>query len=401
MGIRLCLLITSVVCMAQITLAAIGDPVPGERDYVYLFDGKTTAGWQQTGPGGFDLQPDGSLKSRGGMGLLWYTERVYSDFVLRLDYKVQTRRSNSGVFVRFPNPPRNVWDPVDQGFEVQINNAGIESGRGTGHVYSFKEARPFRPNPPGEWNEMEIAVVGRDYVVKINGEIVCEFHDDLLRGQKGYLGLQNHTHDSPPVAFRNIRVREIRPSVEAAKSIHLYNGEDQAGWEYGPKGSGRFVIENWRSSKVLRSDGEMGVLAYKERTFSDFELVVEWRVQRREDNSGVFVRAPELPVTEKAFWRAVHDAHEVQICDAAEPLMRTGSIFNVTSSTQLASYPPGFWNRFEITARGQDYEVVLNGDLVCTHTSDRSRAGYIALQAHDPESVVEFRTIMIRDLAGK
>jgi hypothetical protein len=394
-----------VVCLglaAQPALGAVGDPVAGERGFVYLFDDKTTDGWTQSGPGGFRLKADGSLESQGGMGLLWFSRRLYTDFVLRLDYRVSDRHSNSGVFVRFPNPPRTPWDAVDQGFEVQIVNAGVSAGRGTGHIYGFQKAQPFQPNPPSQWNQMELTAVGRDYIVKINGQIVCEFTDRELRGLKGYIGIQNHTHDSPPVSFRNIRIREIKPSLDGRGFIHLFSGTDLAGWEYGPKGTGQFTLESWKASKVLRSQGGMGVLAYMARTFSDCVLVVEWRVRRREDNSGVFIRSPEIPLTEKAFWRAVYHGHEVQICDAAaSPTRRTGAIFDIAPATKSASHPPGIWNRFEITMVGQDYAVNLNGEDVCRYTSDRTRSGYIALQAHDPESIVEFRTIMVKDLAGK
>ncbi len=52
------------------TGAAQADCRP-EQGYRPLFDGTSTDGWKQAGPGSFTLD-DGTLTSSGGMGLLWY-----------------------------------------------------------------------------------------------------------------------------------------------------------------------------------------------------------------------------------------------------------------------------------------------------------------------------------------
>ena len=43
-----------------------------DSGYTPLFDGTSTDGWYQAGPGSFTLGQDGTLTSQGGMGLLWY-----------------------------------------------------------------------------------------------------------------------------------------------------------------------------------------------------------------------------------------------------------------------------------------------------------------------------------------
>ena len=72
------------------------------NEFTYLFDGQTIDGWRMAGPGKFVLvEYDKSLRSEGGMGLLWYTKKKYKDFVLKIDWKINRRNDNSGVFVMF------------------------------------------------------------------------------------------------------------------------------------------------------------------------------------------------------------------------------------------------------------------------------------------------------------
>jgi hypothetical protein len=176
-----------------------------EKGFHRIFDGKHLDGWKMAGPGGFKIQPDGSILAEGGMGLLWYTKSKFKDFVLKLDWKAESSESNSGVFVRFPDPQNDPWKPVNEGYEIQICDSG-DPLHTTGAIYTFG-ATSFKPSKPyGEWNSMEIKVVGTKYTVTINGKTVCEYTGD--RSLEGYVGVQNH-EPSLNVAFRNIRIREL------------------------------------------------------------------------------------------------------------------------------------------------------------------------------------------------
>jgi len=64
-----------------------------------------------------------------GIGLLWYTPEQFDNFILRLDWRASFPDDNSGVFIRFPalgnTDPANDWKPpVDQGYEIQIDDTG-------------------------------------------------------------------------------------------------------------------------------------------------------------------------------------------------------------------------------------------------------------------------------------
>lgn len=178
-------------------------PVQGRT--LVLFDGTSLDGWRQIGPGRFVLQPDGSIVSEGGMGLLYYTERRFRDFVLELEYKTESPGANSGIFVRFPEHSDDPWYAVNHGYEIQIDDRGDPLHR-TGAIYNFSPAPRLASRRPGEWNQYRIVVTGQRYVVYLNGEKVNDFIGN--RGREGFIGLQNHDVDSR-VYFRNIRVTPL------------------------------------------------------------------------------------------------------------------------------------------------------------------------------------------------
>ncbi len=176
-----------------------------EKGFILLYDGRDTSKWKQAGPGRFVREPDGSLRSEGGMGLFWYAERPFRDFVLRVDWKAEKAESNSGIFVRFPDPQGDPWKPVNEGYEIQIQDAGGPKHR-TGAVYSFSESYSVPTKPYGEWNTMEIEVTGQRYLVRVNGTLVTRFTGS--RATEGYIGLQNHG-GGDRVWFRNIRIKPL------------------------------------------------------------------------------------------------------------------------------------------------------------------------------------------------
>jgi hypothetical protein len=179
-----------------------------EPGFVSLFNGATLDGWQQAGPGGFTVV-DGALQSFGGMGLLWYTEKQFGDFILKVDWKVLHFSDNSGVFVRFPDPGDDPWSAVDNGYEVQIDDVGAPNGAPidkTGAIFSFAAPTKVASNPVGEWNFYEIHAVGQRYTVILNGSDVTDFIGQ--RSTMGYVGLQNHD-DTSTVTFRNVRIMEL------------------------------------------------------------------------------------------------------------------------------------------------------------------------------------------------
>src|ERR671930_2399876 len=145
------------------------------NEFTYLFNGKSIDGWRMAGPGKFVfIEYDKSVQSEGGMGLLWYTKKKYKDFVLKIDWKVNRRNDNSGVFVRFSDPDDDPIIAVNTGYEIQIDDMAMPDGNPlhkTGAIYNF--AAPLNAavtKPVGQWNTFEIEVTAQKYIVMLNVE---------------------------------------------------------------------------------------------------------------------------------------------------------------------------------------------------------------------------------------
>jgi hypothetical protein len=190
-----------------------------------LFNGKDLTGWKHVGPGG-DSVEDGLIRTRGGMGLLYWTGGKVSNCVIRVVYKMRDNNDNSGVFIRIPIEPREEWMPVHYGYEVQIDNHPETSNEDdyhiTGTLYSLTKplAKPGKPGP--EWNTMEITLDGPHTVVVLNGVKVTDYTEgdpvpdrkfdfEPQRGPRplaGYFGLQNHS-DNDVVFFKEVAIKKL------------------------------------------------------------------------------------------------------------------------------------------------------------------------------------------------
>lgn len=218
-----------------------------------LFDGtgKSFGQWLRVSPNdsnGFALL-HGEIVTYGGrdFGLLYYAFERFTDFTLRLQFRVFDANANSGVFVRFADPtaaptteiarrmrnagddarPNRAWTAVHSGFEVQIDDLARPDGKRkhrTGAVYSIPAGdsgepvwQLYTPPPaliPGKWHELEIDVRANRYVVRMRNvddntpflQTADYTNTDADRGlPNGFIGLQSYA--SSPVAFRHIRLK--------------------------------------------------------------------------------------------------------------------------------------------------------------------------------------------------
>lgn len=187
-------------------------------DWKPLFNGKDLTGWKMAGPGGFVVE-DGMLRTKGGMGLLYYEGEKFGKATLRVVFKTISG-SNSGVFIRLPEPPPDAWYGVHNGYEVQILEGG-DDWHCTGAIYSLSKALRGFQKPSGEWNTMEIVLKGQKTTVFLNGKKVNEFVGsqpvperkmwyEPVRGPRpdfGYIGLQNHD-DKSTVYFKEVSIEK-------------------------------------------------------------------------------------------------------------------------------------------------------------------------------------------------
>lgn len=233
---------------SAISKAAAQSEIGKVAGYKSVFDGTAAslADWRQAGAGKFSLQSDGTLRSSGGMGMLWYAKQELKDFSVRLQFRdvaPGSANANSGVFIRFPDPRTPLadrpdgscgtvgsartapeWVAIYCGHEIQIYDGATGEVQKTGSVYNFKplDLDKARVTPKGQWNDYEVRAVGQHYTIIRNGVVINEFDNtpgksssragdpptDLRQFLSGYVGLQNHS-DTDLTEFRNIRVRSL------------------------------------------------------------------------------------------------------------------------------------------------------------------------------------------------
>lgn len=241
-----------------------GKTIPDEAGFVPLFDGKTLNGWtaaRYTGEGNwgdftvdeaekaihvYSGKEEGSKQESNCLN----TEKEYSHYILKLDYKWAGKRfapradwdRDAGLLFHVHGDLKKVWPA---GLEMQIGETlGTSPAKGrrfhTGDLFvlagNLQVERPvqegfYHPEgtrsmgghvptkfgvekPRGEWNEVEIRVEGAGKATFIfNGEVVFEIFnmqqkigDDFLPLDKGRIGLQAEWAE---VLYRNIRIKEL------------------------------------------------------------------------------------------------------------------------------------------------------------------------------------------------
>jgi hypothetical protein len=198
------------------TPARSEEPKPPEG-FTSLFNGKDLTGWKPTGKAEVWGAEKGVIYvDKGGGGWL-LTEKEFSDFELRVEYKM-SKGANSGVALRTPRE----GDPAYVGMEIQlIDDEGwpgkLADYQHTGSIYDVVPASKLNNKPIGEWNSIRIVCVGSKVTVEVNGQTVVDAnledskekkgakHPGLSRA-KGHVGFQSY---NTRVEFRNIFIKPM------------------------------------------------------------------------------------------------------------------------------------------------------------------------------------------------
>lgn len=188
-----------------------------------LFTGENLDHWQLDQEAGWVIE-DGLLRPNPiRKGNYIWTRKDYTDFALKLEFKM-SEECNSGVFFR--TDPTN---PVQAGFEIQIFDSAGKTEIDKHDCGAFYDAVPPKVNaakPAGEWNAMTVRCQGTKLKVVLNGKTVIE--EDIALWKEagknpdgtankfktaladlphtGKIGFQYHGH---PVWFRNVSIREL------------------------------------------------------------------------------------------------------------------------------------------------------------------------------------------------
>lgn len=179
-----------------------------------LFDGKTLDGWE----GNKDLWKvqDGVLVGD-SPGIkhneFLATKKEYGDFELRLEFRLNGGSGNSGVQFRSARVPEST---EVSGYQADIGEQywGClydESRRNRVLVQARKELKDVLK--PDDWNQYVIRAEGDHVTLKINGLTTVDYHEPEKEiARRGVIALQVHSGPPLKVEFRNLRIRELKPS---------------------------------------------------------------------------------------------------------------------------------------------------------------------------------------------
>lgn len=247
-------------CLLTADMVRAADPPPGgltegekRGGWKPLFDGVTTAGWRNYRSDKLSdgwVVRDGILERiRKGAGDI-VTTKQYRNFELSLEYRI-SEGGNSGIMFRVTEDDTRPWA---SGPEVQIqDNVSGRDPQKAGWLYQLYT--PVKPEwatrfenqvgfkgidmddatrPAGEWNHVYLRVSPGQCEVAVNGVSYYYFHignDDwnkrvaaskfrefpgFGKAEKGHICLQDH---GDPVAFRNIRIRELSETGTVADPV--------------------------------------------------------------------------------------------------------------------------------------------------------------------------------------
>ncbi len=411
------------------------------EDWRLLFNGKDLSGWVlvNTAPETWQVR-DGMIVCSGQPRGVLRTDRMYENYILELEWRHVKKGGNAGLMVHADALPQ-VGAPYPESVEVQIMDGDPGSMFGIRGCFikpitnpGGSPARPTaratenRTHPAGEWNHYRLTSQNGNLELSVNGQVVTKAANSTQ--VKGYLCLESENSE---VHFRNIRIRELPssnpPPEKVAEALEgftpLFDGLSFRGW----KNEDRFK-ERWTANDgVIRLDPTKPIdgnrqqnSPWTEKSYKDFVLIADWRLPAKPvrkpmndfEPDGLFKRTPDGKV-------ATHDVlfagdsglilrgdQKAQVNIWSQP-MGSGDINPYHKDAKLspeirkacmpavsADNPPGQWNRFVITLRGDRVTVVLNGKTVINHAElpGVAEQGPIGLQDHgDP---IEFRNLFLK-----
>jgi hypothetical protein len=133
---------------------------------------------------------------------------------------------------------------------------------------------------------------------------------------------------------------------------------------------------NWRSEggTIMADQGKASYLVSK-NSYKDFVIYAEFWAET-DTNSGIFIRASDPNKI------AAENSYEVNIWDIRpDPTFGTGAIVDFAPvPVPITNKAGGRWNTFEITAKGSDLSVKLNGIVTSRTQNTLFASGPFALQ---------------------
>ena len=167
-----------------------------------VFTGKDLTGWRAIGANEWEAV-DGVLRNKKSGGNL-VTEEKFTDFKLHMEFRYPAG-GNSGVYLR----GRYELQIIDsQSTEPSVDSLAA--------VYGFLAPTEMAARKAGEWQSLDVTLVGRIVNVVLNGKtIICNreipgITGGALDSQEGTPGPLLLQGDHGPIEFRNMTIARAR-----------------------------------------------------------------------------------------------------------------------------------------------------------------------------------------------
>lgn len=391
--------------MAVMGLALVWMPGEGraaEPGFTPLFNGRDLSGWMMVKKEaeGYVVR-DGLLVCPAGSSGNLYTEKMYSDFILRAEFKLDPA-ANNGIGIRAATEGGN---PSTTGFEVQIlddydsGNRRLPMENMCGSIYRIIPSRRWAVRPAGEWNDIEIRAIGRRIEVILNGRdvLITNLNDVNNLGkymeQPGFVRFRGHIgllgHKPSTVAYRKVEIMEMpnsRADNEPPDGFErLFNGIDISDWVVLTADGAE--EGHWRVADGTLTLVSDEVVMKTDRTYRNFELLMDWRIE---------------PGGDAGLW--LSDVTQVRMWDNA---LGSGGLQHEGEApakpAKKMDAQAGQWNRFHIVVVNGRVNVFLNDELVTHNAPVKTGPGRaseypLLLQVDAEGKAARFRNIFIREL---
>jgi hypothetical protein len=187
---------------------------------------------------------------------------------------------------------------------------------------------------------------------------------------------------------------QVSPAERKEGFRALFNGKNLDGWDGDPR---LWRVEN--GEIVGSTEGvtlEANSFLITKQSFKDFVLRAQMKL--RNHNSGIQFRSEALPnwvvrgyqadAAENNWWGSIYDERG-----------KRGVLVNGWKGKGEKLVRAGDWNDYEITCKGEQIQVRLNGEVTAELQDSARLEGVIALQLHrGPAMEARFRNIRIKPL---
>ncbi len=183
------------------------------------------------------------------------------------------------------------------------------------------------------------------------------------------------------------------PGQEPEGWIRIFDGQTLEGWKASENPSSWTVVDG-----AIQGSGPRSHLYYMGGPYRDFEFKAEVMTQPGA-NSGIYFHTRY----QEGGWPET--GYESQVNNTQRDPVKTGSLYGVVKLYESAARDNEWWTQ-QIIVRGKNIVVKIDGKLVIDYTEPpgvtggrRLSEGTLALQQHDPDSVVFYRNIMVKPLS--